>query len=337
LDTACNIINHKVLIEGLKHDQLLRENEILEEAKSKNSQRLQELELLEKKSFGLAEFKMLHNLINEIAAIRGMPTDDNTAVKILFDDLRDHFYDYLNLAKKLQQIKLELRNLCENRDMIITQQLTTSSIKGNSSNKNFANSNEAVNTVRANEGKSQEGLDSAAMFDNDSEKIRLTQGTERKKSVCNARNGLKPPRSNLVYGGLMHKRDALDRNVLKGGASNRINNQGAFPRTGNEKQLSESASEDLKQDTPERKKHEDITNPHQLYGGNDQEEFYGTNILDSLAYLHRKYKTSTSPNHKVGLNDAYSDYSQRKVKDVKGHSGFGPIGKDKRESEDPIC
>jgi hypothetical protein len=93
----------------------------------------------------------------------------------------------------------------------------------------------------------------------------------------------------------------------------------------------------LKQDTPERKKHEDITNPHQLYGGNDQEEFYGTNILDSLAYLHRKYKTSTSPNHKVGLNDAYSDYSQRKVKDVKGHSGFGPIGKDKRESEDPIC
>ena len=372
-------MDHKVLKEGLKHDQLLRENEILEEAKSKSSQRLQELELLEKKGFRLAEFKMLHNLINEIAAMRGMPTEDNTAVKILFDDLRDHFYDYLNLAKKIQQLKLEIRKLCENRDMIITalnlsQEIykssellarkgikkedrericnsivesympfnptttttTTSSIKGNSSNKNFANSNEAVNTVRANEGKSQEGLDSAAMFGNDSEKIRLTQGTERKKSVCYARNGLKPPRSNLVYSGLMHKRDALDRNVLKGGASNRINNQGACPRTGNEKQLSESASEDLKQDITKREKYEDMTNPHQLYGGIDQEEFYGNNILDSIAYLHRKYKTSTSPNHKVGLNDAYSDYSQRKVKDVKGHIGFGPIGKDKRESEDPI-
>jgi hypothetical protein len=345
LDNACATINGKVLRAGIKHDQLLRYNEYLEEVISKNSQRLRELELLEKKGFGLAEFKMLHNLINEIAAIRGMPTEDNTAVKILFDDLRDHFYDYLNLAKKLQQIKLKIRNLCENRDMIITAlnlsqeiykfsellarkgikkqdlerilnsivqnrvpftptttTITTSSIKGNSSNKNFANSNEAVNTVRANEGKSQEGLDSAATFGNDSEKIRLTQGTERKKSVCYARNGLKPPRSNLVYGGLMLKREALDRNVLKGGASNRINNQDACPRTGNEKQLSESASEDLKQDITKREKYEDMTNPHQLYGGSDQEEFNGTNILDYLAYLDRKSKTSTSPNHKVRLN-----------------------------------
>jgi hypothetical protein len=131
-----------------------------------------------------------------------------------------------------------------------TTTITTSSIKGNSSNKNFANSNEEMDMVRANEGESQEGLDSAAMLGNDSKKIRLAQGIERRKSVCYARNGLKPPRSNLVYGGLRHKRDALDRNVLKGGASNRINNQGACPRTGNEKQLSESASEDLKQDTP---------------------------------------------------------------------------------------
>lgn len=334
LDTACNLINHKVLIEGLKHDRLLRENEILEEANSKSSQRLQELELLEKKGFGLAEFKMFHNLINEIAAMRGMPTEDNTAVKVLFDDLRDHFYDYLNLT---QQIKSEIRNLRENRDMIIaalnlsqeiyklseqlarkgikkedlerifnpivqncvpftptTTTVTTSSIKGNSSNKNFANSNEEMDMVRTNEGESQEGLDSAAMLGNDSKKIRLAQGIERS-------NRLKPPRSNLVYGGLMHKRDALDRNVLKGGVSNRINNQGACPRTGNEKQLSESASEDLKQDTPKREKYEDMTNPHQLYGGIDQGEFNGTNILDYLAYLDRKSKTSTSPNHKGSI------------------------------------
>jgi hypothetical protein len=379
LDTACNFINHKVLKEGLKHDRLLRENEILEEAKSKSSQRLQELELLEEKGFGLAEFKMLHNLINEIAAQRGLSTEYNAAVKIFFEGLLDHYYDYLDLTKKSEQLKLEIRKLREYKDMIIialnlsqeiykssellarkgikkedrericnsivesyvpfnptTTTTTTSSIKGNSSNKNFANSNEGVNMVRANEGESQEGLDSAAMLDNDSEKIRLAQGTERRKSVCYARNGLKPPRSNLVYGGLMLKRNALDRNVLKGGASNRINNHDACPRTGNEKQLSESASEDLKQDITKREKYEDMNNPHQLYGGNDQEEFYGTNILDYLAYLDRKSKTSTSPNHKVGLNDAYSNYSQRKVKDVKGHSGFGPIGKDKRESEDPI-
>jgi hypothetical protein len=73
-----------------------------------------------------------------------------------------------------------------------------------------------------------------------------------------------------------------------------------------------------------------MTNPHQLYGGVDQREFNGTNILDYLAYLDRKSKTSTSPNHKVRLNDAYSNYSQRKIKDVKGHSGFGSIGKGKR-------
>ncbi len=144
--------------------------------------------------------------------------------------------------------------------------------------KNFAISNEAVDMVRANEGESQEGLDSAAKLGNDSEKIRLTQGTERRKSVCYTRDGLKPPRLNLVYRGLMHKRDALDRNVLKGGASNRVNNHGACPRTGNE-----------------REKYEDMTNPHQLYGGSDQGEFNGTNILHYIAYLDRKSKTSTSP------------------------------------------
>ena len=382
MDTACNIINHKVLIEGLKHDQLLRENEILEETKSKSSQRLQELEILEMKGFGLKEFKMIHNVINEIAAQRGISTEDNTAVKILFDDLRDHFYDYLPLAEKSEQLKLEIRKLGENRDMIntalnLSQEIyksselltrkgfkkedlerirnsvvenyvptnltttttttSTSDIKGNSSNKNLTNSNEAVDMVRANEVESQGGWDSAAMLGNNSEKIRLTQGTERRKPVCYARCGLKPPRSKLVYGGLMHKRDALDRNILKGGASIRINNQSACPRTGNEKQLSESASEDLKKDTPKFEKHEDMTNPHQLYGGSDQGEFYGTNILDYLAYLQkRKCKTSISPNLKVRLKDANSYYSQRKIKNVKGHSGLGSIGKGKMESEDSI-
>ena len=42
-----------------------------------------------------------------------------------------------------------------------TTTTSTSDIKGNSSNKNLTNSNEAVDMVRANEGESQGGLDSA--------------------------------------------------------------------------------------------------------------------------------------------------------------------------------
>ena len=65
------------------------------------------------------EIKMLHNLINEIAEQRGMPTDNNAAVRMHFDDLRINFYDYLNLAKELKQLELEIRTVKENRNVVI--------------------------------------------------------------------------------------------------------------------------------------------------------------------------------------------------------------------------
>ena len=88
-----------------KHDELLGDIKYLEEVKSKSSQRIHELELLEMKGFGLSEFKSLHSLINEIAEQRGMPTDHNVAVKMFFEDLRINLYDYLNLAKQKEAVK----------------------------------------------------------------------------------------------------------------------------------------------------------------------------------------------------------------------------------------
>jgi hypothetical protein len=94
----------------------LRENSRLEELNSMHSQRLCELEALDKMDFGLAEFRQLFNHINETAEAKGMSTERNTAVKWFFENLRAHHYDYLDLGKAVQERKSELADLNTRQD-----------------------------------------------------------------------------------------------------------------------------------------------------------------------------------------------------------------------------
>jgi hypothetical protein len=72
------------------------------------SQRINNLIYLEGIGFGLSEFKQLRYLIQEIAEQQQQDGKvGNEAVKKFFDDLENHYYDYLWLRKRVDRLKAE--------------------------------------------------------------------------------------------------------------------------------------------------------------------------------------------------------------------------------------
>lgn len=89
----------------LKFEKLDTENRNLELQLAMNSQSVRELNYLNDIGFGLPEFKQLRYLLAEVAIQEGLPP--NASVKIFFDDLQDHYYDYIWLRKRVAELKSE--------------------------------------------------------------------------------------------------------------------------------------------------------------------------------------------------------------------------------------
>jgi hypothetical protein len=80
---------------------------------ARNSLRLKEIRQLSDIGFGLAEFKQLQYLLDEVAqqSDSGSGITDNAAVKKFFDDLQNHFFDYVFLSKAVTGLKAERAKL----------------------------------------------------------------------------------------------------------------------------------------------------------------------------------------------------------------------------------
>src|SRR5919106_986079 len=323
LDRACAIINDKVLNEGIRNDQLKRDNGFLEELKSKSLLGLRELELLETKGFRLKEFKMLNYLLDEIAEQTGTSTDSKTTVKLFFDSFKSHFYDYVDLKKKVAELE-EKRNImsvsmdlgqdiveglellarkglkkCDLKTIfsfvvqncipsaptttITSRTATTTSIKGEPVGKKIPNSKDAENLLRANQAESVDGLEPAEVSAHDNDCYSPVTGNEKYS---------------------------------------------------NEKYSSDPHSEDLKKKTLEYDRYKDMVNPHHLEGAADdeEEEFYGKNVLDTLAHLQKKYNpsASTSTSSCVPTSNIFKtspNHSWKsKENDLAGHLAVGIQG-----------
>lgn len=116
LEDSLVALGNKLTHDAFRYDQLVRENSRLEEINSKNSLRLGQLVSLEEMGFGIAEFKQLRNILTEIAEARNMSTEENAVVKRFIDSLRDHFYDYLDLRKTVQELESKIQELNIQRD-----------------------------------------------------------------------------------------------------------------------------------------------------------------------------------------------------------------------------
>ena len=85
-------VEHKKVNAEIRHDQLLMENQDLEVQISQNSLKLRELISLRALGFGLAEFRLLRDIITEVGEEKGVI--GNEAVKIFFEDLQNYYYEY---------------------------------------------------------------------------------------------------------------------------------------------------------------------------------------------------------------------------------------------------
>lgn len=112
LEDAAITMKNKIIHAGLKHDYLIKENASLEDHIHKNSQKIRELDFLKNKGFGLSELKQLHYLINEIEEHDERRVEQNgDAVKKFFDSLRDHYHEYCNLGKKVNELHSDIANI----------------------------------------------------------------------------------------------------------------------------------------------------------------------------------------------------------------------------------
>ena len=105
IEDACVSVERKKVNAELKHDQLLMKNQDLEVQISLNSLKLRELVSLKALGFGLAEFRLLRDIINEVGEERGVI--GNEAVKIFFEDLQNHYYEYLRLRESVSKLRAE--------------------------------------------------------------------------------------------------------------------------------------------------------------------------------------------------------------------------------------
>jgi hypothetical protein len=98
-------VERKKVNAGLRYDQLIMENRDLEIQISQNSLKLDDLSSLKALGFGLAEFRMLRDIINEVGEEIGMFGND--AVRYFFEDLRKHYYEYVWLKKMCPNSRLK--------------------------------------------------------------------------------------------------------------------------------------------------------------------------------------------------------------------------------------
>lgn len=90
--------------------------QLLEERRLKNS----ELDALKKLGSGLIELRRLHHIILELEEERGaLPVEPRIVVKEFFDSLEKYYHDYLDLGKKVQELKNEVKKLKEVREAFI--------------------------------------------------------------------------------------------------------------------------------------------------------------------------------------------------------------------------
>jgi hypothetical protein len=106
---GCVSVERKKVNAELKYDQLLMKNQDLEFQISQNSQKLSDPVSLKALGFGLAEFRMLRDIITEIREERGLI--GNEAVKNFFEDLQNHYYEYLRLRKSVSELRAEKAQL----------------------------------------------------------------------------------------------------------------------------------------------------------------------------------------------------------------------------------
>ena len=102
-------VEHKKVNAGLRHDQLLMENRDLEVQLSRNSLKLSDLVSLKALGFGLAEFRMLRDIITEVGEEIGVIGIE--AVKYFFEDFQKHYYEYVRLRKSVSELKAEKAQL----------------------------------------------------------------------------------------------------------------------------------------------------------------------------------------------------------------------------------
>jgi hypothetical protein len=109
MENACMSVERKKVNAELRHDQLLMENRDLEVQIFHNSLKLHDLISLEALGFGLAKFRMLRGIITEIGEERGV--SGNEAVNIFFEDLQNHYYEYVRLRKSVSELRAEKAQL----------------------------------------------------------------------------------------------------------------------------------------------------------------------------------------------------------------------------------
>jgi hypothetical protein len=83
----------------------------LEELLKIHSQTISNLRYLEGIGFQLSEFKQLRYLIEEIAEQQDGYLSGNEAVKKFFEDLRNHYFDYVWLKRRVDELKAERTKL----------------------------------------------------------------------------------------------------------------------------------------------------------------------------------------------------------------------------------
>jgi hypothetical protein len=105
IEDACFTVQRKKVDQEQRHDQLLMENQHLEVQISQNSLKLRDLDSLKALGFGLAEFRMLRDIIIEVGEERGLIGND--AVKDFFQDLENYYYEYRRLRTNVSKLKAE--------------------------------------------------------------------------------------------------------------------------------------------------------------------------------------------------------------------------------------
>ena len=76
----------------------------------RNSVIVNDLKHLGEIGFGLPELRQLKYLVTEVALQNG-PISESDAMKNYFDDLRNYFFDYVFLKKKVAELKAERESL----------------------------------------------------------------------------------------------------------------------------------------------------------------------------------------------------------------------------------
>ena len=109
IEDACVSVERKKVNAEIRHDQLLMENQDLEVQISQNSLKLRELISLRALGFGLAEFRLLRDIITEVGEEKGVI--GNEAVKIFFEDLQNYYYEYSRLRKSVSELRAEKAQL----------------------------------------------------------------------------------------------------------------------------------------------------------------------------------------------------------------------------------